>query len=212
MTVEQIKFLDMLTPLVIQVCTERNHNHISALTCISQACVESNYGRSKIMNNANALFGVKATKSWIEKAKYGGLIYSSKTKECYDGKTYTTITDSFRAYYSVIDSVRDYFDLIEMRRYSASLNTSNVKECITCIKNGGYATSPVYVNTVYNTYLSISKYVVPYFTNNQKMVIVNEVIAGKWGNGIDRRRRLINAGYDYFEIQKEVNNILLGRS
>jgi hypothetical protein len=35
-----------------------------------------------------------------------------------------------------------------------------------------------------------------------------EVIAGKWGNGDDRRRRLEGAGYDYDEVQTEVNRRL----
>lgn len=38
--------------------------------------------------------------------------------------------------------------------------------------------------------------------------IAKQVIQGKWGNGEDRKNRLINAGYDYYEIQKIVNNIL----
>lgn len=38
--------------------------------------------------------------------------------------------------------------------------------------------------------------------------IAQEVIAGKWGNGEERRTRLTNAGYDYKEIQSEVNGIL----
>ena len=38
--------------------------------------------------------------------------------------------------------------------------------------------------------------------------IAKEVIAGKWGNGSERRRRLTEAGYDYAEVQKEVNKLL----
>lgn len=39
-------------------------------------------------------------------------------------------------------------------------------------------------------------------------VIAKEVIAGKWGNGADRKRRLQAAGYNYNAVQKEVNRIL----
>lgn len=35
--------------------------------------------------------------------------------------------------------------------------------------------------------------------------IADEVIAGKWGNGSDRKTRLIAAGYDYDEVMKVVN-------
>lgn len=38
--------------------------------------------------------------------------------------------------------------------------------------------------------------------------IANDVIAGKYGNGDDRKKRLADAGYDYSVIQKKVNDIL----
>ena len=38
--------------------------------------------------------------------------------------------------------------------------------------------------------------------------IANEVIAGKWGNGDDRKNRLTNAGYNYNEVQSKVNELL----
>lgn len=40
--------------------------------------------------------------------------------------------------------------------------------------------------------------------------IANEVIAGKWGNGDERKNRLSAAGYDYNSVQKIVNGILNG--
>lgn len=41
--------------------------------------------------------------------------------------------------------------------------------------------------------------------------LAKEVIQGKWGNGEERFRRLTQAGYNYDEVQKRVNEILLGR-
>lgn len=38
--------------------------------------------------------------------------------------------------------------------------------------------------------------------------IAREVIAGKWGVGADRKRRLQAAGYDYAAVQKKVNDIM----
>ncbi len=38
--------------------------------------------------------------------------------------------------------------------------------------------------------------------------IAKEVINGKWGNGADRKNRLVAAGYDYNAIQKRVNELL----
>lgn len=38
--------------------------------------------------------------------------------------------------------------------------------------------------------------------------VAKEVIAGKWGNGQDRKNRLAAAGYDYATVQKRVNQLL----
>lgn len=38
--------------------------------------------------------------------------------------------------------------------------------------------------------------------------IANEVIAGAWGHGEDRKNRLQEAGYNYNEVQNKVNEIL----
>lgn len=38
--------------------------------------------------------------------------------------------------------------------------------------------------------------------------LAKEVIAGKWGNGIERQTRLTNAGYNYDKVQARVNELL----
>ena len=38
--------------------------------------------------------------------------------------------------------------------------------------------------------------------------LAREVISGKWGNGEERKRRLTNAGYDYYAIQRRVNELI----
>ena len=38
--------------------------------------------------------------------------------------------------------------------------------------------------------------------------IAKEVIDGKWGNGTNRKNRLIEAGYNYYEVQARVNEML----
>lgn len=38
--------------------------------------------------------------------------------------------------------------------------------------------------------------------------LAKEVIAGKWGNGQDRKKKLTAAGYDYVAVQKKVNELL----
>lgn len=162
---KQIEFIKEIGPIAQKECAKRNLPNVSLWTCIVQACHESGYGTSVLMKNANAYFGIKATESWVKAAKYGGRVFRSKTKECYDGKTMTTITDGFRAYYSMADSVADYFDLITgSSRYKGSVNKPDVKSCLTHIINkvyaadgktvisGGYATGPDYVNNAIKIY------------------------------------------------------------
>lgn len=76
-------------------------------------------------------------------------MYNAKTKECYDGVTYVTINDCFRAYDNFGESISDYFDLIcKSSRYRKALVSNTPKECITEIKNGGYATDPKYIDSI----------------------------------------------------------------
>lgn len=51
-------------------------------------------------------------------------------------------------------------------------------------------------------------------TSNKKSneEIAKEVIAGKWGNGADRKTALTNAGYDFSAIQEIVNQKLAGKT
>lgn len=195
------------------VCKERGYGYPQFATCVAQACCESGYGQSSIMSRANAYFGIKASQAWVKSGKYGGKVYNSKTKECYDGKTYTSINACFRAYDSLTDSVRDYFDLLGNKRYRASLKANSVHECIAIIKQGGYATSPTYVNTIMKFYSQVRDQIdriwggtiIEEKTEKNLDIIVDEVIRGLWGNGAERKRKLSAAGYDYATVQKEVN-------
>lgn len=135
------------------ICLEKGYGYASYATCVSQSCCETGYGRSTIMVNNFAPFGIKATKSWLQ-ANPSRKCFSSKTGEVYDGKA-VTITACFRAYDSWNAGVRDYFSLIEGKRYSASLKADTVAECIKCIHEGGYATSPTYQSTILKFYAEI---------------------------------------------------------
>ena len=48
-------------------------------------------------------------------------------------------------------------------------------------------------------------------TNKSIEQIAKEVIAGKWGNGADRKKKLTNAGYDYNKVQAKVNELASGK-
>ena len=136
------EFIPTIAPLVVAE-NQRRGNPLFSSVVIAQAICESGWGQSKIMMKANAIFGIKATSSWK------GKVYNANTQECYDGSTYTNITACFRAYNSLAESISDYFDLItKLERYRKATVAETPLECITAIKNGGYATSPTYINTI----------------------------------------------------------------
>jgi hypothetical protein len=66
------------------------------------------------------------------------------------------------------------------------------------------------VNGKYIRGYGIPRYDKENATTGQKTAseIAKEVIAGKWGNGITRKKQLENAGYNYNEVQAKVNALL----
>ena len=54
--------------------------------------------------------------------------------------------------------------------------------------------------------------VVEWIPDKSNYEIALEVIEGKWGNGNDRIRRLAQAGYNYYDIQKIVNELVSKKS
>lgn len=149
-TQTQVKeFIAKVAPIAQEKAKGRGRWSLPSV-CIAQACCESAYGTSPKMIRANAVFGIKVGKSkahfgkaWKDKA------YSTKTKECYDGKTYATITDMFRAYDSIEDAVEDYYDMLSTcSRYKGCLNQTDPKKCITEIQKAPYATAPDYISTI----------------------------------------------------------------
>lgn len=209
------EFIPTIAPIVIAENNKRGNPLFSSVV-IAQAICESGWGQSKIMMKANAIFGIKATSSWK------GKVYNAQTQECYDGKTYTNISACFRAYNSLAESISDYFDLIlGLSRYKNAINASSPLECIKAIKNGGYATSPTYVNTIMSIINSndLTKYdnIKIDVENVEKPVdkktneeIANDIMYKEnydgWGVGELRKQKLTDAGYDYYEIQAIINS------
>lgn len=200
------EFIPTIAPLVIAENNKRGKPLFSSVV-IAQAICESGWGQSKIMMKANAIFGLKATSSWK------GKVYNANTQECYDGSTYTNITACFRAYNSLAESISDYFDLItKSERYRKACVSNSPLECITAIKNGGYATSPTYINTIMSIINNnnLTKYDnvedAENYVDNSKSIeeLAKEVIAGKYGNGEERKQKLGNL---YNEVQAKVNSI-----
>lgn len=207
------EFLNKIIP-IIQNENSKRGNPLYNSVVIAQAICETGWGSSSLMIKANAIFGIKATGNWK------GKVYNARTKEYYDGNAYN-IVDCFRAYNSFEESVADYFNLIcNSSTYKKALYTNNPTECITAIKNGGYATSPVYINTIMSIIDSnnLRQYDKASFVENVNNSVDNsksieelakEVIAGKYGNGEERKQKLGNL---YNEVQKRVNELLRGNT
>ena len=201
------EFLNKIIP-IIQNENSKRGNPLYNSVVIAQAICETGWGTSSLMMKANAIFGIKATSTWK------GKVYNSNTKECYDGINYTNINACFRAYDSLEQSIYDYFELItKSERYKKAINCNTPLECITAIKNGGYATSPTYIDTIMAI---INSYNLPIYdnvnnvenpVNNSEINIEQlaiDVINGKYGNGEERKQKLGNL---YNEVQAKVNSI-----
>lgn len=205
------EFIPTVCTIVMTENAKRGYPLFSSVV-IAQAICESGWGQSKLMMKANAIFGIKAGSSWK------GKVYNAKTQECYDGKTYTNITACFRAYNSLADSVKDYFDLItKSSRYRNACVAETPLECITAIKNGGYATSPTYINTIMAIINdnNLTKYDNVENVENSVNKKTNEEIAdeimyeknyGGWGTGEKRKQLLKDSGYDANAIQAIINS------
>lgn len=140
---EQIKnFIEGISALAVAECIKRDKK-VCPSVCIAQAALESGWGSSALMKKANAYFGIKATGGW------NGAVFSSKTKECYDGKNLIDTSACFRAYKSAAESVADYYDLITTaKRYGGAVGEADYRKCISAIAAGGYATDPDYAGKV----------------------------------------------------------------
>lgn len=131
---------------------------VLASVSLAQFILESDFGRSELAQNANNCFGMKQTLSgnkWSGSAWDGKSVYNKKTKEYVKGK-YITITAPFRKYPDIEHSIADHSAYLigamngSKKRYAGLKGEKNHKKAITIIKNGGYATSPKYIENICN--------------------------------------------------------------
>ena len=192
-------FIAKIAPIIQAEARARGYKVCSPI--IAQACIESAFGTSSLGYKYHNYFGMKCGSSWKGKS------VNLRTKEEYKVGQLTTIRDNFRVYDSIEEGVKGYFDFISSKRYSNLLIAVTPKQYLEYIKKDGYATSSTYVNTNMNC---INKYDLTKWDYNSQnnYEIAQEVIDGKWGVGEDRKKRLTEAGYNYKEIQRLVNELL----
>ncbi len=133
-----------------------------------------------VMENSGLKAGVYANRNWYD---------NFLNKEILKSKYATWI-----AHYGL--SGQAYQGEHDMWQNSSSGNINGI--------GGNVDTNYLYTDLISSTGVN------PSSTSTQKTneQIANEVIAGRWGNGEERRARLTAAGYDYETIRKIVNQKL----
>jgi len=195
-------FIARIAPIIQEEAKARGYKVCSPI--IAQACIESGFDTSLLSSKFFNYFGMKCGSSWKGKS------VNMKTKEEINSAL-VSIRDNFRAYPDMISGVKGYFDFINTKRYANLKTAETPEEYLKRIKADGYATSSSYVNTNMNC---IRKYDLEKWDWEKPQElksldeIAKEVIAGKWGNGAERRRRLMVAGYNSSMVQARVNELL----
>jgi hypothetical protein len=192
---------------------------------IAQAIHESNWGKSSLASKYHNYFGLKCGSKWAGKS------VNMTTKEEYKAGTLTTIKDNFRVYDNLNAGVKGYFDFINNSRYSNLKGVTDPEKYVENLKADGYATDSKYVSKIMNyiNLYNLTQYDSSSSTSSSssgsttaskastsatKTVseIAKEVVAGKWGNGTERKKKLEAAGYNYAAIQAEVNKLVASAS
>lgn len=199
----QSDFIGTIGPIIQREAISRGYHYPSAI--ISQACLESSYGQSRLASKYHNYFGLKCGSSW------SGASVNLTTKEEYTAGTYTTIKDNFRVYDDMTDGVIGYFDFISKKRYQNLKDSVSPYDYLYKIKTDGYATSSQYVNNCYSVLTTYNLYT---YDDSDDIIdtadlddaintFTDYVISGYFGNGHDRRKNAI-----YELIRKRVNERL----
>ena len=137
---------------------DQKSSGILASVSLAQFILESGYGKSELSQNANNCFGMKKSLSgntWSGSTWDGSSVYTKKTQE-YENGQYVTITADFRKYPSVEKSIADHSAYLlgakdgSKLRYDGLKGCTDYKKAVQLIKDGGYATSPTYVESICN--------------------------------------------------------------
>ena len=150
------KFLEKVGPLFTE-----DQKKTGVLACVSMAqfILESGWSSSKLAVEANNGFGMKTSLSgntWSG-STWKGDVYDKETQE-WDAAIgeYKTITAPFRKYANLSDSIEDHSAYLlgakngAVLRYAGLKGETDYTKAFQIIKNGGYATSPTYVENLCN--------------------------------------------------------------
>lgn len=209
MNTQQNEFCEKIYNLLKKYAPDYNIKAYPAI--IAQAIIESGWGNSELSVMYNNYFGLKCGAYWKGKS------VNMETHEEYDGKD-TVIYDNFRVFDSIEDGVKGYFDFINTSRYRNLKGVLDSKTYVTLIKADGYSNSSTYVGTIMNVIncYDLEQYAfygdvdnVPIsdieHTDAEYIKLAEECLAGKHGNGDERRTNVTKLGFDYDKVQNIVN-------
>lgn len=151
--------IEVIGPLLTE-----DHKNSGILACVSgaQLILESGGLQSELAQNGNNCFGMKEDLSgntWAGSV-WDGSVYTKETSE-WVNKQYITVTANFRAYPSIKESIADHSAYLlgakkgDKYRYAGLKGCTDPRTALQIIKDGGYATSPDYVDKLMNV---IEKY------------------------------------------------------
>lgn len=109
---------------------------------IAQIINESGWGKSRLAAEYHNYNGMKCGTGWTGKR------VSMPTQE-WIGGGYVTITADFRAYDSMEEGIKGYLDLLDQPRYANLKGVTDPRRFLELIRADGYATSPTYVDDIY---------------------------------------------------------------
>lgn len=140
-------FLEVFKPYVIQ---DMKDTGILASLTAAQGFIESNKGNSGLTKKANNLFGIKGF--------YNGQSVKMLTTEYYGGVKHRVYAD-FRKYPSWKESIADHSRLFNSnKRYANLRGCTDFRQACINVQLDGYATSPVYSQTLINTIMKYNLY------------------------------------------------------
>ena len=195
------EFLNKIKPDVI---ADMHESNILASLTAAQALLESNHGESKLAEYPNNnLFGIKGS--------YNGSYVTMKTKEYVNGK-YIVVDAAFKKYPDWLSSIKDHSAMFNrLSRYSNLRGERDYKTACRNVQKDGYATSPVYADSLIRVIESYKLYEwdhmepIPEDTDLKRAIdiIAERVIDGKFGYGHELRASSI-----YALVRARVNELL----
>jgi LysM repeat protein len=123
---------------------------VPAAITLAQGILESNAGQCQLTQESNNHFGIKCKEDW-----QGEVVYHDDDEK----------DECFRRYNSAEDSYRDHSDFLKNRPNYASLfdlDVTDYKDWAYGLKKAGYATNPVYAQSLITT---IEKYDLEQYTD-----------------------------------------------